>query len=182
MTAICQEIYLLWRIPLNYKPTVQQYVNFLIHLTVWKSLASHCMIQLLKQLSKILSGNLLLHSYLFRSCNMTWIPNKPIRWQGNTKNICFTDTAFFYELKVCGNLTKPISTLLPTSFVHFVPCVTFGWFSQYFTLLHYHYICVYMVLYYYIYIYIFYYIFYVWWSVISGLWYYYYDSEGSDNG
>ena len=36
--------------------------------------------------------------------------------------LCFADTALFYKLKVCGNLTlsKSISTVFPIAFAHFV--------------------------------------------------------------
>lgn len=58
LIAICQELYLLWKTPLSYKPTDQQYVNVLVHLTFWKSRVLHCTIQDLKQLRRILKENL----------------------------------------------------------------------------------------------------------------------------
>ena len=35
--------------------------------------------------------------------------------------LCFTDTAFFYRLKICGNpaLSKSMSAIFPAPFAHF---------------------------------------------------------------
>ena len=62
LIATCQEVYLLWKMLLSYKPAIQQYVNFWVHVTTWKWHASHYMIHNLKQLLEILNENPLFYS------------------------------------------------------------------------------------------------------------------------